>query len=154
MRFSPPKLSDEEERSLHMPDYLLCDGCIAVATQIEASLMTAHRHVSMERDLPVWDVIDALENTCQYDTFTDYGIADHGDKHRLKGPGLDPKVGVGAVSHMGGKWPGRLAGMCGEAMGEYEDNEMELYRIWKQEPDNLETFLCFNHERCEFFEKQ
>ena len=29
---------------------------------------------------------------------------------------------------MGGKWPGRLASLCGQITGEFEDEEMELYR--------------------------
>ena len=70
MMFSPPRLSDEEERSLHMPDYLHCDGCIAVITQINDRFRQAHRHLSMDKDLKIWDVIETLENTCQYDTFT------------------------------------------------------------------------------------
>ena len=32
------------------------------------------------------------------------------------------------MSHHGGKWPGRLASLCGEITGEFEDEEMELYR--------------------------
>ena len=43
------------------------------------------------------DVIEALEGACQYDTFIEYGITDHGDQHRLKGPGMDPDVGTGGV---------------------------------------------------------
>ena len=39
MKFSPPRLSDEEERSPHMPDYLLCDGCVAVATQLQLGFL-------------------------------------------------------------------------------------------------------------------
>ena len=70
MRFSPPKLSDEEERSPHMPAYLLCDGCVAVATQVQKAFHVAHRHTSMDRDLKIWDVIETIENTCEYDTFT------------------------------------------------------------------------------------
>ena len=45
----------------------------------------------------VRDVIEALEGACQYDTFLEYGITDHGDQHRLKGPGMDPDVGTGGV---------------------------------------------------------
>ena len=35
----------------------------------------------------------------------DYGLTDHNGKHRLRGPGLDEKIGQGGVSAMGGKWP-------------------------------------------------
>merc|ERR1719232_1203778 len=58
MRFSPPQLSDEEERSPHLPEYLLCDGCIAVATQLDLAFRGAHKHVPMTRDLAHWDVIE------------------------------------------------------------------------------------------------
>ena len=78
----------------------------------------------------------------------DYGITDADDKHRLKGPGLDPTVGKGGISHMGGKWPGRLANMCSEMVGVYEDREMELYKIWKEQTNNnLVDFLCWNVNR-------
>ena len=44
---------------------------------------------------------------------------------------------------MGGKWPGRLSMMCGEIVGEFEDNEMELYMIWKNNSQKLlEKILC------------
>ena len=80
--------------------------------------------------------------------FREYGITDHENKHRLKGPGLDPTVGTGGVSHMGGKWPTRLSVMCLEITGEFEDQEMELYRMWKTEENNqLGEFLCRNSER-------
>ena len=35
----------------------------------------------------------------------EYGLTDHNGKHRLRGPGLDEKIGQGGVSAMGGKWP-------------------------------------------------
>ena len=69
MRFTPPQLSDEEERSPHMPAYLACDACIAVSVQIEKGLMFAHRHVDLARDIKQWDVIEAFENVCEYKTF-------------------------------------------------------------------------------------
>ena len=36
----------------------------------DVAFHNAHRHVSVERKLKHWDVIDTLENTCLYDTFT------------------------------------------------------------------------------------
>ena len=68
----------------------------------------------------------------------------------FQGPGLDPSIGTGGVSHHGGKWPGRLASLCGEITGEFEDEEMELYRAWKQtlnEDTGMFEFLCRNEER-------
>ena len=69
MKFSPPRLSDEEERSPHMPDYLLCDGCVAVATQLQLGFLRAHRHTSLESRIQHWHVIQTIEDTCQYKTF-------------------------------------------------------------------------------------
>ena len=69
MKFRPPLLSDEEERSGHMPDYLLCDGCLAVVTQLQLALHAAHRHIGLASSLKSWDVIETLEETCQYKTF-------------------------------------------------------------------------------------
>ena len=37
--------------------------------------------------------------------FREYGLTDHAGVHRLRGPGLDEKIGQGGVSAMGGKWP-------------------------------------------------
>merc|ERR1712002_1030059 len=148
MKFKPPQLSDEEERSPHMPAYMACDACIAVTIQLEKGLKQAHRHLSMTKDLKQWDVIETFENICQYKTFEEYGVTDHEGKHRLKGPGLDPTVGAGGVSHMGGKWPSRLAEICLEITGEFEDQEMEIYRTWKTEENNLlGDFLCRNSNR-------
>ena len=49
---------------------------------------------------------------------------------------------------MGGKWPTRLAVICLEITGEFEDQEMELYRTWKTEENNqLGDFLCRNSDR-------
>ena len=36
----------------------------------EVAFHNAHRHVNIERKLKHWDVIDTLEGTCQYETFT------------------------------------------------------------------------------------
>ena len=69
MKFTPPQLSDEEERSQHMPDYLACDACQAVTIQLEKGLSYAHRHVSMKKDIKQWDVIETIENICDYKTF-------------------------------------------------------------------------------------
>ena len=69
MKFKPPRLSDEEERSGHMPDYLLCDGCVAVTTQLQLALHSAHRHIGLTNNLKSWDIIETLEETCQYKTF-------------------------------------------------------------------------------------
>ena len=89
------------------------------------------------------------------------------DDH-FQGPGLDPSIGTGGVSHHGGKWPGRLASLCGQITGEFEDEEMELYRNddrtrgesfsspyflcreWKRtldEETGMFEFLCRNLER-------
>ena len=51
---------------------------------------------------------------------------------------------------MGGKWPGRLANMCAETVGVYEDREMELYHRWKVLRDEFVSHLCFNDVRQEF----
>ena len=84
--------------------------------------------------------------------FREYGITDYLGKHRLRGPGLDPAIGVGGVSHMGGKWPTRLAMMCLEITGVFEDDEMELYRAWKMEENRQITdFLCRNKDRLDFW---
>ena len=49
---------------------------------------------------------------------------------------------------MGGKWPGRLASMCSELVGEYEDREMELYREWRaREWRDMVELLCRNQDR-------
>ena len=52
-----------------MPDYLLCDGCLAVTTQLQLALITAHRHIGLSSNLKPWDIIETVEETCQYKTF-------------------------------------------------------------------------------------
>ena len=85
------------------------------------------------------------EDDLSADYCREYGVTDHEGRHRLKGPGLDPEVGKGGVSHMGGKWPARLAIICQEIAGVFEDSEMELYNQWREEAqDQLVKFLCLN----------
>ena len=80
--------------------------------------------------------------------FREYGVTDHEGRHRLKGPGLGPGVGEGGVSHMGGKWPARLAIICQEISGVFQDSEMELYNQWReQDQAQLVKFLCLDEER-------
>ena len=40
--------------------------------------------MSHDRSLAHWDVIEALEQVCEYKVFEVYGIIDHHNKHRLK----------------------------------------------------------------------
>ena len=51
----------------------------------DRALEAAHRHVSHDRSLAHWDVIEALEQVCEYKVFEVYGIIDHHNKHGLKG---------------------------------------------------------------------
>ena len=49
---------------------------------------------------------------------------------------------------MGGKWPGRLAVMCQEITGVFEDQEEELYTKWKElDQQQMVRFLCLNEDR-------
>ena len=49
---------------------------------------------------------------------------------------------------MGGKWPGRLAVMCQEITGVFEDQEGELYTKWKElDEQQMVRFLCLNEDR-------
>merc|ERR1712215_7887 len=147
-KFSPPQLSEELERSLHMPANLACDARIAVAAQIETGLIEAHRHLELDKDLKLWDIIEVLENVCEYKSFEEYGLVTYKGKHRLRGPGLNPEVGQGAFSYMGGKWPTRLTMVCMEISGVFEDQERDLYNNWKShENRKLAGFLCRNTNR-------
>ena len=82
MSFKPPQLSDEEEMSLHMPAYLACDACVAVSNQLVGGFMYAHRHVAIVTDLPEYEVLEALEEVCTYQTFSVYGLTEHEGRHR------------------------------------------------------------------------
>merc|ERR1712179_12692 len=148
MSFKPPQLSDEEERSPHIPAYLACDACMAIATQIELSLWVHQKQAGAKKRLKHWQVIEALEEACEIKSYELYGLTDHEGVHRLRGPGLDEKIGQGGVSHMGGKWPGRLATTCEAILGEFEDAEMEVYNRWQKEEPLLE-FLCKNQDSSE-----
>jgi len=142
MSFKPPQLSDEEERSQHMPEYLACDACTAAANRIDNAFHQAHRHT---KELKLWRVIEVLEETCRYRTFEVYGITEVDGLHRLKGPGLEAE-GKGGVAQMGGKWPSRIVDMCLEVTGVYEDEEAEVYRVWR-EKGTLHDFFCKSTKR-------
>jgi len=148
VKFSAPQLSEELEMSLHMPADLACDACVAVAAQIEKGLIEAHRHLELDKDLKLWDIIEVLENVCEYKRFEEYGLVTYLGKHRLRGPGLNPEVGQGAMSYMGGKWPTRLTMVCMEISGVFEDQERDLYNTWKTDENRkLGGFLCRNKNR-------
>jgi len=148
MTFKPPQLSDEEERSPHIPAYLACDACTAIATQVELALWRTQKSAGMKNRLKHWQVIEVLEEACQINSYKDYGLTDHNGKHRLRGPGLDEKIGQGGVSAMGGKWPVRLSTICESIIGDFEDAEMEVYNRW-QSKQPLQEFLCKNEDSPE-----
>ena len=78
----------------------------------------------------------------------EYGLAEHEGRHRLRGPGFDPAVGSGSVSHMGGKWPLRLTQVCLALVGQFEDSELELYTAWREaQHHDLTILLCSNTNR-------
>ena len=43
MTFTPPTLSDEDKHLIHMPNYLLCDGCKAVSYSLHKAFEDRHK---------------------------------------------------------------------------------------------------------------
>ena len=142
---APPLLSDEEEMSPHLPDYLACDACLAVAHQAQVAYAAAHhRHDApggAERRLSEADLADGADRLCRPENFAEYGLAEYGGRHALKGPGLSPDLGEGATALVGGRWALRLATACEEIVGAFEDDLAEPYRQWRLSKD-LSDYLC------------
>ncbi len=64
MTFTPPQLSEEDQHGIHMPDYLKCDGCMAVSFTLHKAFESKHSHVrDQEWKLNDGDVIDLIGNS-------------------------------------------------------------------------------------------
>jgi hypothetical protein len=49
MTFTPPQMSEEDNHAIHMPDYLKCDGCMAVSFSLHRAFENEHKkHVNFE----------------------------------------------------------------------------------------------------------
>ena len=45
LSFTPPQLSEEEQHSAHMPEYLKCDGCLAVSFTLHRAFEDKHKNI-------------------------------------------------------------------------------------------------------------
>ena len=45
MTFSTPQLSEEDQYSVHMPEYLKCDGCTAVSFTLHKAFEAKHKNI-------------------------------------------------------------------------------------------------------------
>ncbi|MBN3315506.1 MZB1 protein, partial [Atractosteus spatula] len=137
IRFTSPELTAEDKNSGHMPDYLRCDACKAIAFQMTEYLAKAQQ--GKNADLLESEYMDALEQSC-FQKWEQYGLKEvYGVKH-LSGPGLETESEMGMVM-FGGPWPGRLFKMCQNYLGEYD--ETEIYQEYRRNPSSLRDYLCF-----------
>ncbi|XP_059142585.1 marginal zone B- and B1-cell-specific protein-like [Physella acuta] len=135
----PPELSDEEEGSHHMPQAHRCDGCTAVAFQLDRAFTKAHKQVKKGALLSLADVIDVTELVCDK-RMKDYGLKNVNDVKMLSGPGLKNENTPGIVE-AGGKWENRLSNLCKELIEKYE--EEGIYEFYRKKGDNkLAASLC------------
>ncbi|KAK6488966.1 marginal zone B- and B1-cell-specific protein-like [Huso huso] len=143
IRFTAPKLNAEDEHSDHMPGYLKCDACKAIAFQMKDYLVKAESKRTAVKGkgaaLSESEYVDTLEQCCSQ-KWEQYGLKEvHGFK-RLSGPGLETADKMGMVMY-GGPWPKRLFKMCHSYLGEYD--ETEIYQKYRSDPDSLEDFYCY-----------
>ncbi|XP_022252948.1 marginal zone B- and B1-cell-specific protein-like [Limulus polyphemus] len=135
MKFSVPQLSEEEQESAHLPNYLKCDACLAVAYQLQTALAKNRKSGRLAES----DVFDIMEYVCEI-SFQNYGLKEVEGVKRLSGPGL-PTENVAAMTQMGGKWPSRIQEICHMYLGEI--GEMEIYRAFQEDPHQLSVFMCY-----------
>ncbi|GAB6024177.1 marginal zone B and B1 cell-specific protein [Chamberlinius hualienensis] len=139
LSFKPPKLTEEDEHSIHMPDYLKCQSCQAIAYQIQSEFTKAQDKLKDgNKRLTESKLIDIFENLCEKG-FEMYGIKGIEDTKHLSGPGLETEKMPGIVQ-MGGKWPQRLRTMCSTYLGEV--GEDKLYHVFKSNKRSMVEFLC------------
>jgi hypothetical protein len=192
MSFSPPAADEEEQLSTVLPERYKCDGCRAVAFQLaQAFGRTESRRGESTRGhaLPEWQYMEIIDETCE-GGFDDYGMKQPesvgggkqgakgakgakgawGDKGGawgkvLSGPGV-PGGDMPGVTMGGGKWPGRLAMLCGTMVGDVGEDVvygmhrtaliggMEAWEAGKGAGGGVRAFqerLCLEQFKCKAF---
>lgn len=73
LRFTPPDLDDEEERSPFLPQAMMCDGCRAVAYQLHKAFENVHQHRKSQEfrltESEVLDITGTVEDECPLGAF-------------------------------------------------------------------------------------
>lgn len=117
-----------------------CNGCKAVAHQLNAALMELMPKDG-KRVLAEHEYTEAME--CKVKTYDDYGLKKLEDNSRvIVGPGLPHSGQDEGSTFGGGKWPTRIARYCGQLIGETGD-EPEVYRMWVDHgSDGFSDMLC------------
>lgn len=116
-----PSLSEEEQFSVVIPSQYRCDGCFAIATQIQHAVVK-QRGLFAKRVFED-DAIDVVENACDEKNFQNYGVSLVNGKNKLSGPGIPsdingPSPGGGFITMSGGMWPKRLKSRCNEIVND------------------------------------
>ncbi|KAK3800309.1 hypothetical protein RRG08_020285 [Elysia crispata] len=137
--FKPPKMTDEERGSRHMPKYLRCAGCVAIAHQFELEYKSALKSVKAKKRLSLVDQIDVAETVCKK-KMNEYGLKEHEGKKLLSGPGL-AAADIPGMMEGGGKWEARMTTLCLEIIEEFE--EEGVYDIYSEVGDgSFASGLC------------
>ncbi|KAK6171539.1 hypothetical protein SNE40_019707 [Patella caerulea] len=138
IKFTPPKLDDEEMNSPYMPDKLKCDGCTILAHMLNKRFDKAHKSRKTLKYLPETEVLDIFENVCS-DEFKSCGVKEVNGRVRLTGPGLETE-NVPGVMQGGGLWPRRLQNMCNFIVDQMD--EYEVYQLYLDKSIPFKDSLC------------
>ncbi|CAD5119051.1 DgyrCDS7700 [Dimorphilus gyrociliatus] len=87
--------------------------------------------------LPESELIEIFEQTCHPGAYQDYGVKPVDGVNRLSGPGTGLEE-YPALTQSGGKWPTRIADLCGQILEELD--ELEIYEEWIRSGKSLEKF--------------
>ncbi|XP_005099898.1 marginal zone B- and B1-cell-specific protein [Aplysia californica] len=144
MLMTPPDMSDEEEGSQFMPKIHRCDGCRAVAYQLEKNAFpSAERKKKKGQKLGDSEILDVTENLCNNGFHRQYGLKNVKGKNVLSGEGLESADEPGMME-AGGRWQARLQNLCKELIEEYEEDG--IYEMYTERGEHkLELPLCSSY---------
>ena len=149
MHFAPPKMTDEEKKSEHIPDWARCDTCAAIVEHLRVNITVAESHISGRR-VKESQLIEIAEETCTSDVFGQYGFktvdkANAGSKYKpgqkvLEGLYSPHGTKIAGFKQGGGSIPNRFAKMCTEIIGAF--GEAEFYELMKDPGADLKGAVC------------
>jgi len=142
--YTQPSLTEEEQKSHHLPKRYRCEACQIVVHNLGTDFQKAEAKISKKkkkRTLGDVDVIEIVDDICGKDKFDGYSIQEFNGQVSFKGPAFPDRNAAG-MSMGGGLWPVRYSNYCGYLFEDYEEDEVyKFYRSGK-----LFSELCLkNH---------
>ncbi|XP_005099899.1 marginal zone B- and B1-cell-specific protein [Aplysia californica] len=138
---TPAELSDEERGSKFMPTAYRCDGCSAIAYQLQKRFKAAEKKKKVGDPLGEAEVLEVFEELCDGE-FENYGVKNVQGIKVLSGEGLPGDRQSGMVE-AGGVWKSRMQNICNEVSGEYE--EENIYKWYQLQGAPFRQLLCRNY---------